>query len=343
MREFVKETEIYKRERLVNLRILPYILSKIWVAVLLAFYHAAAYTVIHYLAFRMPGGTAEFGMVYVTLLLAVIAGMVGGLLASALAPSASSAPMIMILLIVPQIVLSGALAPVPKNVSFIASTRWGFETLIGITGMGSNVSADTCWQLSKELRDAMTLEDKAAQGCKCMGVAVFNPNSCNFPGVGKYYRAEIDQVAPVEPAPLDPQPAEPVIPSAPQPPENKYDQVKMAQYLNALSDYQNQVNAIQDDYKAAMQVYQAQAEVYKNQMVDYQKALTDYNVGRNSAAKGAEGLIENIRDQFGWAWVNKNDPAIFYPWLFTQWLSQAALIVAYFVIILVLIKRKDVK
>ena len=34
MREIVKEGEIYKRERLVNLKILPYVLSKVWVAAL---------------------------------------------------------------------------------------------------------------------------------------------------------------------------------------------------------------------------------------------------------------------------------------------------------------------
>ena len=44
MREIVKEGDIYKRERLVNLKILPYVLSKIWVAALLALYQAAAYT-----------------------------------------------------------------------------------------------------------------------------------------------------------------------------------------------------------------------------------------------------------------------------------------------------------
>jgi hypothetical protein len=116
---------------------------------LLAFYHAAAYAVIHFLAFDMPGGWLEFGLVYVTLVLAAMAGMVCGLLASALAPNASSAPMIMILLLVPQIVLSGALAPVPETVSAVASTRWAFEGFIGIVGIGSDVAADPCWQLDK--------------------------------------------------------------------------------------------------------------------------------------------------------------------------------------------------
>ncbi len=56
MREFVKEADIYRRERLVNLRIVPYVTSKLWVAMVLAFWHALAYTVLHYLAFKMPGG-----------------------------------------------------------------------------------------------------------------------------------------------------------------------------------------------------------------------------------------------------------------------------------------------
>jgi len=60
MREFVKEDDIYKRERLINLKIFPYVLSKVWVAGLLALYQGAAFTIIHYLAFNMPGGATEF-------------------------------------------------------------------------------------------------------------------------------------------------------------------------------------------------------------------------------------------------------------------------------------------
>jgi hypothetical protein len=342
MREFVKEAEIYKRERLVNLKILPYVSSKVWVALLLAFYQAAAYTIIHFLAFKMPGGSLEFGLFYVTIVLAVMAGMVGGLLASAISPAASSAPMIMILLIVPQIVLSGALAPVPSTVSSIASTRWAFEAFIGITGIGSDVASDPCWKLDKDLREAMTLEQKEENGCNCMGIAVFDLQSCNFPGVGQYYEAEIDQVAPVEPPGLRDRPAEPVIPPAPEAPANKYDQVAMAQYMNALQSYQDDVQRIQDDYKNQMELFEAEAKVYQAEMVKYQEALSKYEMARNSAAKGAEGLIDSVTEEFGWAWVDKDNPKEFWPWLFTTWIAQGVIIFVYFIGILFLIKRKDV-
>ena len=240
MREFVKETDIYRRERLVNLRIFPYVTSKLWVACVLAFWQALAYTVMHYMAFRMPGGLLEFGELYITLVLAAITGMMLGLLASALSPNAASAPLTLITMIIPLIVLSGALAPVPSNISQIASTRWAFQSLIGISGMGSDVAADPCWHLDKTLRNSMDLDAKTYFQCKCMGVQVFDQNSCNFPGT-RIITPEINQPPPVEPASLPAQPPQPVIPAAPAPPANKYDQVQMAQYINALVSYQDDV------------------------------------------------------------------------------------------------------
>ncbi len=343
MREIVKEADIYKRERLVNLQILPYVVSKIWVAALLAFYHALAYAVIHYLAFKMPGGVQEFISIYFTLVLAVMAGMVGGILASALAPNASSAPLIMILLIVPLIVLSGALAPVPSTISSIASTRWAFQGMIGITGMGSDVEADPCWKLPETIREEMSLEEAEVAGCRCLGVAVFNPESCNFPGVGQYYVPEIDQPAPTEPPPLAERPPKPQIPPAPEQPADKFDQVAVAQYLDSLQAYMDEVNRIQSAYENQMILYEAQAKIYEAEMMEYQKAKARWEIARNSAVQAAVGTISSLREEFGWAWVNKEDPEIYRRWLLTVWSALGAIIFVYFLIILVLIKRKDVK
>jgi ABC-type multidrug transport system ATPase subunit/pSer/pThr/pTyr-binding forkhead associated (FHA) protein len=343
MREFVKESDIYRRERLVNLKIIPYVTSKMWVAMVIALWHALAYTGLHYLGFKMPGGLLEFGQVYVTLLLAVISGMMLGLLASAIAANAASAPLTMIMLIVPLIVLSGILAPVPNAVSQIASTRWAFQSLIGITGMGSDVAADPCWQLDKNLRDAMDLDTKDAVQCKCMGTQIFDQNSCNFPGTGDYYVPEINQMSPIEPAALPTQPAEPVLPPAPDPPADQTSQVQLVQYFNALQDYQKQATNIQDNYRAQMGLYQVEADVYKSKMIKYQEDMAKFNVARISAVNTAEGNINGILEKYGWAFVNKSDPKIYFPWLLNTWLAQLIIVAVYFVIILILIKRKDVK
>ena len=343
MREFVKESDIYKRERLVNLRIFPYVMSKVWVALILAFWQALAYALLHYLAFRMPGGFIGFIQVYVTLVLAVMTGMMLGLLASAIAANAASAPLTMIMLIVPLIVLSGALAPVPPAVSQIASTRWAFQGLLGIVGIGSDVAADPCWQLDKPLRDGMSLDDKTYQQCRCMGVQMFNQATCSFPGIGKYYVDAIAAPPPVEPAPLAPPPPEPSIPAAPDPPADKYNQVQLVEYLNSLSAYQDNVKGIQENYRNETNLYQVMADIYKSRMTQYQTDLARYDILRVSAVKGGEGLIDSINQKYSWAWVNKNDPKIYGPWLFQVWSAQIVIVIVYVVLILFLIKRKDVK
>jgi ABC-type multidrug transport system ATPase subunit len=345
MREFIKESDIYKRERLVNLRILPYVMSKVWVALLLAFWQALAYTVLHYLAFKMPVGVATFVGIYFTLVLAVMTGMMLGLLASAVAPNAASAPLTMIMLIVPLIVLSGALAPIPPAVSSVASTRWAFQGLLGIVGMGSDVAGDPCWQLDKALSDGMTLEDKTYQQCRCMGVQIFSQASCNFPGIGDYYVDDLAKQPPIQPAALPDPPAEPKIPDAPPPPSDadKFNQVKMVEYLNSLSAYQNNVKGIQENYRNEVSLYQAMSGIFKSQMTKYQEDLARYNIARVSAVKIGEGIIGKVNDQYSWAWVDKKDPKVYRAWLFQVWIAQVIIMIAYLAIILILIKRKDVK
>lgn len=342
MREIVKEQDIYRRERLVNLMILPYVLSKVWVAALLALYQAAAYVIIHYLAFNMPGGISEFIFIYITLALATMAGMMLGLFASALAPNANSAPMIVILLMLPQIVLGGALVPLPPAFNAMISTRWAFEGLMSISGAASDVAADVCWQLPEEIRKAMTLADKNAHNCRCMGVNVLNPNSCNYPGVGIFYHPAIDEPEPTAPPALGDPPAEPVLPERPIEPANQSDSIAMAEFFAQLKGWEENVNQIQTDYKRSVEAYQAQGEVFKAETIAYQEALANWQIARVSAVEPAEGLISQFYDDFGWTIVNKEDRSAYFVKIFSTWFAQALIILVLFGAILFLQKRKDV-
>ena len=343
MREFVKEADVYKRERLVNLKIFPYVASKVWVAALLALYQALAYTIIRYIAFEMPGGADEFIFIYITLVFSSLAGMMLGLLASALAPNSSSAPLIMIMLLVPQIVLSGALAPLPAAASAPASTSWTFKALMGITGGGSDVDADPCWKMDENLREFMTLDDKENLGCLCMGTNIFNPEFCFFPGLGQLYDPAVNAEAPPEPEPLGDPPAEPVVPDPPEPPADQSDQIAVAAYLVALQDYQDEVNRIQDQYKAEIDTYQAEGEIYKAEVTAYQTELAEWGIDRMSAISGAEGLIDTMNNNFGWTFVNKDDTLSYTMRIAFTWFSQGVIIFIMAGLTLLLIKRKDAK
>jgi ABC-type multidrug transport system ATPase subunit/pSer/pThr/pTyr-binding forkhead associated (FHA) protein len=341
MREFVKEADVYKRERLVNLKIFPYVASKVWVALLLSFYGAAAFVTVRFLAFDIPATPLIIGFYFISMMLAVLAGSMSGLLASSISKSPSVAPLLMILLVIPQIVLSGGLAPLPSEITSVASTRWAYQDFTGLTGMGADVTADPCWKLTEAERDLMTLEQKTLFGCKCMGLAIFNPNSCNFPGIGQFYTMEIDQPAPIEPAALDPEPSEPAIPPAPEPPADQNDKIAMVQYMNALQSYQDEVNLLQDTFRSEMDLYRSQADLYTAQMKDYQSAKVSYEAARDTAVRSAESLIEANIEVMGWTFVNTRDNNSLIPWITQTWSAQLIIIGVYVVLILLFIKRKD--
>jgi ABC transport system ATP-binding/permease protein len=352
MREIVKEQDVYKRERLVNLRLLPYIMSKIWIAVLLAVYASLIYTVVHYLAFEMPGGMVEFVLILISLTLATMAGMMLGLFASALAPNANSAPLIVVLLMLPQIVLGGALVPLPEVVSAPTSTRWAFQAFMAITGVGSDVAKDPCWTaLTLDEQKALTLEQKNAN-CNCLGANALREATCNFPGLGQFYRPAIDQPQPEalqETPPTRPvEPTEPVLPPQPARPEDQSDLVAMGEFQTAIDAWQVEVEQIQDNYRADLENYRAELQLFEAQLQAYQERVTNrerervaWQIEQETAVLPAEELIRQFQPGFGWTFVNKDDPQVYRSTIVTTWAAQMVIILILFVAIMVLQKRKD--
>ncbi|MGB8700976.1 MAG: ATP-binding cassette domain-containing protein, partial [Thermosynechococcaceae cyanobacterium] len=156
MREIVKEIEIFRRERMIGLRIAPYIFSKVWVAVLLSVYQAIIFVLFKSLAVDLPRTPYFIGGMFLTLFLATLGGMMMGLLGSAVSPNQSVAPMIVLLLLIPQILFGGGVLPVEtfgppgKILNNLALTKWPFETLVTLTGFGKDVASDKCWALPKD-------------------------------------------------------------------------------------------------------------------------------------------------------------------------------------------------
>ncbi len=341
MREFVKETDIYRRERLVNLRILPYVLSKIVVAMAFAVYQALAYVIIHYLAFTVPGGIEEAILIYITTFLAAMAGMMMGLLASAIAPNNNSAPLIMIIFLIPQFILAGAFVKLPTTVTAPVSARWAYEALMSITGAGSDVIRDPCWAMEKTARDNLTQAQKEQFGCNCSGLQALRQESCNFPGLGQFYVDAIDQPAPVAPKAVGPAPAEPVFPAPPPEPTNPNDPLSGAQYIQALKAYNVEVERIRSIYKQAIDAYQQEVDRYRERAIAYEKEKATWDIARNAAVAKAEGLINPFYRDQSWAFADKSDVKAYFGKLLTDWLAQCIILLVAFLAIILLFKRKD--
>jgi hypothetical protein len=188
IQELVKEQDIYKRERAVGLKILPYIMSKVWVGAALAFYQAFFILVFTVILAR-PAISNIFGylVLYVTLWLVIFCSFILGLLISAISNNPNTAQLIMIATFVPQILLAGVLQPLHLIVggdlmSPIVVARWGFENFVNATGMGDPLVDDVCWSGStKEERSNLTSEEKELL-CTCMGPQLFR-NCGTIPGI----------------------------------------------------------------------------------------------------------------------------------------------------------------
>lgn len=273
MREIVKEREIYRRERMIGLKILPYVLSKVWLSLLLALYQAAIFLLTKVLAVDLPIDWHNLLGMYFTLFLATLGGMVMGLFVSALAPNQSVAPLLTILFLLPQITFSGAIISLdslgtPGQVlSQITVTRWPYESLITLSDVGKDIAGDSCWQLSSDEREK--LSDKDQEKCQCLGPQIFT--QCTFPALRQEYDPAVDQ----------PQPAKPEDPG--DPPKLTAD--NRSTYEDEIEDYNDKVKD------------------YRDQLDTWQDQFSDWREKRGTAIAAAELLVGRFHDKAGTAFA----------------------------------------
>lgn len=148
--EIVKEQAIFKRERSVNLKVSAYVLSKILILAIFALLQVALVVLIlglrvdlGYVTLVLPEGYMEF---YVTLYLAVLASICFGLFISALVPNTDVVLYVILAQLFIQIILSGALFPLPSNpASYATPGYWAMNSLGSQTNLiNLNELGTTC-------------------------------------------------------------------------------------------------------------------------------------------------------------------------------------------------------
>ncbi len=151
VREIVKEKEIYQRERMVSLKVFPYVASKVVVGGIFAVYSGVVLFLVKVVAIDYSFlGAQGYVSMLITMIFIVVSGMMWGLLVSAVAPTEDRAMLLAILVIIPQIVFAGGLVPLSDLgkagtvLGAITSTRWSFEALATISQVktGAGKAAD---------------------------------------------------------------------------------------------------------------------------------------------------------------------------------------------------------
>jgi ABC-type multidrug transport system ATPase subunit/pSer/pThr/pTyr-binding forkhead associated (FHA) protein len=143
-REIVKELPIYRRERTVNLGILPYLLSKIVVLGILCLLQSLVLVVMVSLIepFHQSIFLPASIEVYITLALTSLAGLMVGLLVSSLAPNNDRAVSMIPLILIPQVIFAGTIFPLKSGllqpVGLLFAVRWAMAALGTTIGLNGN-------------------------------------------------------------------------------------------------------------------------------------------------------------------------------------------------------------
>jgi ABC transport system ATP-binding/permease protein len=381
--EIVKEIEIYKRERAINLKILPYVMSKVTVGVMLSIYQAGVLLFFKILLVMRPGaipsGDAAYIPFYLTLFAGALAGYLIGLAISASVPKPEQAMLVLIIVVVAQLIFSGALLPLKETpghqiVSPLMSNRWVVDGLINLTGLGDLLVEDDCWdERDKDRADGRagwndilneSNDEKLARDCACMGSNIFD--RCDtFPGIldPDFYtddaRVALSQDEPEQPPTPTPLPSPIPSPTPAPPPTATPEEVSPPGTLQECyasleecqekgqeqcSDYVDELEEQQEEYTDArekqMEDYQDERQ---EQMEDYQDTLTSDDGWAGAKQTWAEDRQKAISSAEG---VLKNmfesyDYA-FQGEIYSRWAWVAGISLGLLALIMFFQKRKDV-
>lgn len=147
--EIVKEWSVYQRERMVTLRIIPYILSKVIVMGAFALLQCFLFMLVIGLKVDYPSAGVMLPAIleiYITLFLGTVAAILMGLLISAIVPNANTVLYVVFLALMFQMIFAGILFKLPgiaSEASVLTLTRWSMES------MGSSTNMDHINQLTR--------------------------------------------------------------------------------------------------------------------------------------------------------------------------------------------------
>lgn len=147
--EIIKEWSVYERERMLTVRILPYVISKVLVMGSFSFFQCILFLLV--ISFRVDFPSQGVLLpavieIFITIFLSTITAMMMGLFISAVVPNANTVIYLVFLSIIIQIIFSGVLYELPGpggKLSVVTLTRCSVEA------MGAIVDIDALNDLSQ--------------------------------------------------------------------------------------------------------------------------------------------------------------------------------------------------
>jgi len=166
-REIVTERAIYMRERMVNLRLVNYVLSKYLLLSFFCVLQCSMLLGIVFFALGFNGGPIAFALELGNLVALAMNATALGLCMSTVVSSAEAAMALTPIALIPQVVLGGLMVPMTTNpnlkpLMYMMPSRWGFEGAIASERMA--IAGDAAWNIDLHKPDLTSLPDFIQNG-----------------------------------------------------------------------------------------------------------------------------------------------------------------------------------
>jgi hypothetical protein len=161
-REIVTERAIYLRERMVNLGLFNYVLSKYVLLTFFCVVQCATLLGIVFFSLGFSGGPAAFAVELASIVSLAMNATALGLCISALVASAEAAMALTPIALIPQVVLGGLMVPMTTNAALrplmaVMPSRWGFEG--AIAAERAAIAASPAWIIDLHKPDLTSVPD----------------------------------------------------------------------------------------------------------------------------------------------------------------------------------------
>jgi ABC-type multidrug transport system ATPase subunit len=166
-REIVSERAIYKRERMVNLKLMNYVFSKFLLLSFFCVIQCSILLAIVFFALGYNGGLEAFAIELATLIAVAMNSVAVGLALSTVVTSAEAAMALTPIALIPQVVLGGLMVPMTTNEyleypMYVMPARWGFQGVVAQERIA--VAADPAWVVDLKKPDLSSAADFVTQG-----------------------------------------------------------------------------------------------------------------------------------------------------------------------------------
>jgi ABC-type multidrug transport system ATPase subunit len=166
-REIVSERAIYVRERMVNLGLFNYVVSKFVLLSVVTVIQCSVLLGIVFFALGFSGGLPAFGISLVTLIATAMNSVAIGLTLSTVVTSAEAAMALTPIALIPQVVLGGLMVPMTTNpnlesLMLIMPARWGFQGLVAQERLA--IRQDAAWVVDLNRPSLNSLENFISNG-----------------------------------------------------------------------------------------------------------------------------------------------------------------------------------